>query len=150
MAYVFAVGCGSHDEPRAPQASQHRCTLRISQHGTLADGTRMSRADAVAHCKGSPGGAVVVIDDSPRSEWDETTRTIIVIEDKVTRAEWEQTRTALQRAGVRIYVREPLCYDPDPYGCRPRPPATRWQPGPRRENVIDTPVATPPAPDPSK
>ena len=78
----------------------------------------MSRADAIAHCKSSPGGAVVVI------------------EDKV---EWDETRTALQRAGVRIYVRERVG---DEHG--PAPAPVIYQP--RREIVADPPVVAPPAP----
>lgn len=125
MACLFAVGCGSHREPAAPRgvlASQDmRCTLRISQRGIFVDGEPRSRADAVAYCKGTPGGAMVVIEDkATRSEWDATTRAMLVIEDRATQSEWPEMRSALQREGVRIYIRGPLCYGPWPLSCRPR------------------------------
>jgi hypothetical protein len=94
-----------------------RCTLRISPRGTLVDGEPMSRAEAVAYCKRTAGGAIVVMEDNDAHQWTET-------------------RSALEREGVRIYVRGPLCYDPKPLGCRPR-----LKPEPRVESRRVLPVS---------
>ena len=98
----------------------------------------MSRADAVAHCKRAAGGAVVVIEAQPRAVWSDTAGDMVVIEDAGTQAAWDETRSALEREGVRIYVRGPLCYDPRPLGCRPRAkPETQPKPAARRVRAAD-------------
>lgn len=65
---------------------------------------------------------MVVLERSPRAVWSETAADMadmVVIEDSVTKAAWDATRSALEREGVRIYIRGPLCHDPRPLGCRP-------------------------------
>lgn len=116
-----------------------RCSLRISQRGILVDGDPRSRADAVAYCKRT-AGAVVVIEDNARREWDKAAGAMVEIKDTAIHAEWDATRLALQREGVRIYIRGPLCNDPRPLGCRP----TR-EPTPDASRVIvGKPPVTPP------
>lgn len=117
-----------------------RCTLRISQRGIFVDGEPRSRADAVAYCKGT-AGAVVVIEDNAQRGWDATAGTMVVIEDKATKAEWDETRSALQREGVRIYVRGPLCYGLQKFSCRPRRGLVE-PPAPRRLIVVPTDAQT--------
>jgi hypothetical protein len=149
MACLVAVACGGHSEPptpRGPLASPDlRCTLRISQRGVLVDGEPMSRADAVAYCKGTAGGAIVVIEDNAATEWDAKARAMVVIEDNATKAVWDETRAALQRERVRIYVRGPLCYDPRVLGCRPET-TPEPRPEPRRRIVPAREPLSPPAP----
>ena len=145
---LFAAGCGSHIEadPREPMAPRDwRCTLRIAHNEIFVDGQLMARADAIAHCKAAAGGAVVVIEDSPTHTWDQTTHAMVVIEDTITKAEWDETRSALQREGVRIYVRGPLCYDPRPLGCRPTMPPPVPRPAPER-HLVEAKEPFPPAP----
>ncbi len=109
----------------------------------------MSRADAVARCKRTAGAIVVIETNGPRSEWDAATCTIVKIEDETTnatKAEWNETRSALEREGVRVYVRGPIgdiragrlpaVSPPERRGCevlpplvdpnRPRPRPSRW------------------------
>lgn len=122
VASLVALGCGGHRPPpnRTPAAaSDWRCVLRISPRGTVVDGEPMSRAAAVEYCKRAPGGAVVIIDHARRSVWSATADDMVVIEDSATKAAWDKTRSALEREGVRIYVRGPLCHDPRPLACRP-------------------------------
>lgn len=150
MACLFAMGCGSHREspkPHGPLASQDmRCMLRISQRGIFVDGEPKSRADAVAYCKGT-AGAIVVIEDNATDAWDQAARAMVVIEDRATKDEWDETRSALQRAGVPIYIRGPLCYDPRPLGCRPKPePEPGQEPNPRHRFVDEPPRISPPPP----
>jgi hypothetical protein len=114
-----------------PMGSDLRCILRISHRGTFADGAPMSRAAAVAHCKRAPGGAVVVIEDQRKRVWDKLAATMVVIEDDAIKAEWNETRLALQRAGVKMYVRGSLCDDPRPDACWPQTSAPN-QPRPER------------------
>jgi hypothetical protein len=150
VAGLFAAGCASHSDlaPVEPMASQDwRCTLRIAQNEIFVDGHRMSRADAIARCKAAAGGAVVVLEDCPARTWDQTTHAMVVNEDKVTKAEWDETRSALQREGVRIYVRGPLCYDPRPLGCRPTTPAPELRPSVVR-HLVEAKEPLPPAPSP--
>lgn len=132
VACVVAVGCGSHHEPstqRVSRALPERCTLRITPRGTFVDGEPMSRPHAVARCKRTTGGAIVVIEDSAARHRDATTGAIVVVEDNVTKAEWNKTRSALEREGVRIYVRGELCYQHGRFGCRPKLPPERREPG---------------------
>jgi hypothetical protein len=118
IACVLAVGCGGqHESAREP--SQSRCVLRISERGTLADGEWMSRGDAVAYCKRALGGAVVVAEYKD----DEIAHEIAL------------TKTALEQEGVRVYVRGAICYEPERFGCRPRPRVERMPRPPRRELV---------------
>jgi hypothetical protein len=106
IACVLALGCGGqHESAREP--SQDRCVVRISERGTFVDGERMSRADAVAHCKRAPGGAVLA------SEYP----------NAAIESELEQTKSALDREGVRVYRQGAICYEPGREGCRPRAPA---------------------------
>lgn len=148
---VLAACAGPPATPRAPNPSRGaRCILRISHHGTFVDGEPMDRARAVAHCKRAPGGAVVVIEDTSTRVWDPSTRTMVAPEEAAIRAAWDATRTALEREGVRIYVRGPLCHDPQRLGCRPQaPPASPPEPPPsrrpeRRPFGADTPRNAPP------
>ena len=104
----------------------------------------MSRADAIAHCKRT-AGALVVFDDSP---WDATGTAMVVIRPKAIDAEWEATRSALQRAGVRIYIRGPLCYGLWPDSCRP---TARPEPTPEVRHgvqLIEAPLIPTPATQP--
>lgn len=135
VACVFAVGCGSHREPPAPRgpvpSQDMLCTLRISPRGTFVDGDPMSRADAVARCKRT-AGAIVVIETNTRSEWDPTTCAFVMIEDETIKAKWDETRSALQREGVRVHVRgstsdldgrrRPIVTHTERRGCEVLPP----------------------------
>ena len=118
-----------------------RCTLRISQRGMFVDGEPTARADAVAYCKATPGGAVVVVETYETSAWDPTTRAMIVSDDTATQAEWTVTRAALEREGVRIYVRGPLCPGPNRFDCRPRAPVQPAEPRPHIDVTADPPRA---------
>jgi hypothetical protein len=121
-----------------------RCTLRISQRGILVDGDPRSRAEAVAYCKRT-AGAVVVIEGNTRREWNSAARGIVELRDTALEAEWDATRLALEREGVRIYVRGPLCYDPRRLGCRPTSePTPSPMPEPRRVIVAEPPLLAPP------
>lgn len=113
LACVLAIGCGGQRES-AREPSQARCVVRISERGTFVDGERMSRGDVVAHCKRAPGGAVLAAE----------------YPSAAIESELEQTKSALDREGVRVYREGPICYEPGREGCRPRTPA-RIQP--RRE-----------------
>jgi hypothetical protein len=98
VAMVFVGACASPRAPHAPIAA--RCTVRPTARGLFVDGERMSRGEAVAYCRRTSEGAVVILDEDP--------------------AHGDATRDALEREGVRVYVRGPLCHDPRPGGCRPQ------------------------------
>jgi len=128
-----------------------RCSLNISLRGIRVDGETRSRTDAVAYCKRT-AGAVVVIEGNTRREWDRSAGAMVEIKDTAIEAEWDATRLALQREGVRIYVRGPLCYDPRVLGCRPkleptseRTPEPRFVPVPKPPIVAEPPVTPPPS-----
>ena len=122
-----------------------RCTLRISQRGIFVDGDPMSRADAVAHCKHT-AGAMVVFDDSATQRSDKTGNAIIVLNPSTTAAEWDATRSALQREGVRIYIRGPLCYGLSPDSCGPTAKPETTREGRFRVHAVDEPIESTRAP----
>jgi len=137
IAWVMLAACAG---PRATQRlpREARCTLRISPAGTFADGERMDRARAVAHCQRAPGGAVVVIERTAEHVWDTRTRTMVTRDAGSVQAAWDATRAALEREGVRFYVRGPFGRGVQRLGCRPGAP-----PAPPPERVIKPRVATP-------
>jgi hypothetical protein len=119
VAVMFVGACAPPRAPHPPVAA--RCTVRATARGLFVDGERMSRGEAVAYCRRTTEGAVVILDEDP--------------------AHGDATRDALEREGVRVYVRGPLCHDPRPRGCRPQIAAPRPSVTPR---PVVAPAPTPP------
>lgn len=70
-----------------PDAPPARCAVRVHAKGITVDGKDLTRDQAVIACKATPGADVVITGDARQGDWDEL-------------------RTALEQAGVTIYVRE--------------------------------------------
>jgi hypothetical protein len=90
---------------------------------------------------------MVVSEDYPTTAgWDEMPGANVAIDDEAMRAEWDETRLALHREGVRIYIRGPLC-DPEPADvCFAKAPAKQ---GRFHGVLLRVPPGPKPAPIPS-
>lgn len=83
-------GEGSGSAVATPSdAGPQRCTVRVAADGIFVDGTKKTRDEAVAACKGTEGAMVTVTGDARQGDWDEL-------------------RAALQTTGVKIYIRGEL------------------------------------------
>ena len=89
---------------------------------------------------------MIVFDDNATLRSDKTGNAMIVLNPRETAAEWDATRSALQREGVRIYIRGPLCYGLAPDSCRPQAKPEPTYEGRFRVQAVDEPIGTTPAP----
>jgi hypothetical protein len=83
-------GKGEGDVPRtaiSADAGPTRCTIRISADGIMIGGKLVAREVAVTKCKATSGADVVVTGDARQGDWDEL-------------------RSALEAAGVAVYVKQ--------------------------------------------
>jgi hypothetical protein len=80
-------GPGSGSIVATVDAPPARCAVRVHAKGITVDGKEVTREQAVAACKATPGADVVVTGDARQGDWD-------------------ALKTALEQAGVTIYTRE--------------------------------------------
>lgn len=88
----------------AIDAGSARCTIRVSAEGISVDGTKRTRAEAVAACQTAEGAMVTVTGDARQGDW-------------------EELRAALQAVGIKIYIRGEL-WDGKQDPTAPAPPPT--------------------------
>jgi hypothetical protein len=80
---------GANGGAARPLAEPRRCAIRVSASGISVGGRPMSRDEAVAACKATPGADVVVTGDAREGDW-------------------QDLNTALQAAGIKdIAVHQP-------------------------------------------
>jgi len=84
------TGTGQGEGTKTPaDAAPRRCAIQVAAEGITVDGTKLTRADAVAACKQAGAGADVIVTGDARE------------------GDWLELKAALEAAKIELFVRAP-------------------------------------------